>query len=208
MYDTRYYISPPCSHSGMCPCDSGWNGSQCGEGMSSFYLLIACHIPALFSTKYILKILDCFTLLLKTKCYYEPHNVAGLLLYIILCLIISAVCTPPCLNGGICSQPDTCTCVEGWSGSTCGKYFVSGIITMQPGLMLKDGNALTSTKLRTRTINSMRAICYRSLLTSEFHVSFNSARQTAAAYIYRQELGVYLSEPSVSNHQLRLCTYA
>ena len=31
----------------------------------------------------------------------------------------SAVCNQTCLNGGTCSQPDTCTCVTGWNGTTC-----------------------------------------------------------------------------------------
>ena len=34
---------------------------------------------------------------------------------------ISAICTNPCMNGGVCSAPNTCTCASGWEGSTCDK---------------------------------------------------------------------------------------
>lgn len=30
-----------------------------------------------------------------------------------------AICIIPCQNGGDCSQPDTCTCLPGWSGNYC-----------------------------------------------------------------------------------------
>ena len=31
----------------------------------------------------------------------------------------TAVCTQACQNGGICSAPDSCSCVNGWSGQLC-----------------------------------------------------------------------------------------
>ncbi len=31
----------------------------------------------------------------------------------------TAVCTQACQNGGTCSAPDTCTCMEGFSGNQC-----------------------------------------------------------------------------------------
>ena len=30
-----------------------------------------------------------------------------------------AICSETCQNGGTCSSPDTCSCVHGWTGSTC-----------------------------------------------------------------------------------------
>ena len=31
----------------------------------------------------------------------------------------AAVCLVPCVNGGTCSAPDTCTCPDGFTGDTC-----------------------------------------------------------------------------------------
>ena len=31
----------------------------------------------------------------------------------------SAVCTQGCHNGGQCTEPDTCSCTEGWTGFSC-----------------------------------------------------------------------------------------
>ncbi|HRE88768.1 MAG TPA: hypothetical protein PK095_06455, partial [Myxococcota bacterium] len=31
----------------------------------------------------------------------------------------SATCASPCLNGGVCTGPNTCTCVGDWQGATC-----------------------------------------------------------------------------------------
>ncbi|CAF1584712.1 unnamed protein product, partial [Adineta steineri] len=30
-----------------------------------------------------------------------------------------SVCSPSCQNGGKCTAPNTCTCVNGWTGATC-----------------------------------------------------------------------------------------
>ena len=32
---------------------------------------------------------------------------------------LSATCTNPCLNGGTCTAPETCTCIVGWTGVQC-----------------------------------------------------------------------------------------
>ena len=32
---------------------------------------------------------------------------------------LPATCTNPCLNGGTCTAPETCTCVLGWTGNQC-----------------------------------------------------------------------------------------
>ena len=39
--------------------------------------------------------------------------------FIILSFSVSAICTSPCQNGGICTAPDTCTCDVGWTGMQC-----------------------------------------------------------------------------------------
>ena len=31
-----------------------------------------------------------------------------------------AVCSSACQNGGTCTAPNTCACVSGWTGATCG----------------------------------------------------------------------------------------
>ena len=31
----------------------------------------------------------------------------------------AALCSVPCVNGGTCSAPDTCTCPDGFTGDTC-----------------------------------------------------------------------------------------
>ena len=48
-----------------------------------------------------------------------------------LLIIITAVCDPPCLNGGICTSPNTCQCSSGWSGNACqrGAYIVDLIVS-------------------------------------------------------------------------------
>jgi hypothetical protein len=35
------------------------------------------------------------------------------------CLLLNAVCSSLCQNGGSCSGPDTCTCPDGWTGPYC-----------------------------------------------------------------------------------------
>ena len=41
-------------------------------------------------------------------------------------IIIIAVCSPSCVNGGSCIRPNTCSCRAGWTGSACqtGKTFM------------------------------------------------------------------------------------
>ncbi|KTG02535.1 hypothetical protein cypCar_00049490 [Cyprinus carpio] len=36
-------------------------------------------------------------------------------------LFLSAVCSPPCKNGGHCIRNNICSCVEGYSGPRCEK---------------------------------------------------------------------------------------
>lgn len=38
-----------------------------------------------------------------------------------LLLFLSAVCSPPCKNGGHCIRNNICSCVEGYSGLRCEK---------------------------------------------------------------------------------------
>ena len=40
---------------------------------------------------------------------------------------IAATCTRPCLNGGTCTAPDTCTCDVGWIGAQCETGTVHGL---------------------------------------------------------------------------------
>lgn len=37
----------------------------------------------------------------------------------IMHIIIVAVCTSACMNGGICTSPEVCTCQAGWTGNHC-----------------------------------------------------------------------------------------
>ena len=41
--------------------------------------------------------------------------------------LYTAVCEPPCENGGSCALPENCTCAEGWRGDTCteGGYIIT-----------------------------------------------------------------------------------
>ena len=34
-------------------------------------------------------------------------------------MVLSAVCSGGCANGGTCIDPEECQCVEGWTGTTC-----------------------------------------------------------------------------------------
>ena len=34
-------------------------------------------------------------------------------------LFLLAVCSPVCLNGGVCNAGNTCTCTASWSGTRC-----------------------------------------------------------------------------------------
>ena len=33
--------------------------------------------------------------------------------------MITAVCSPDCMNGGTCIEPGECTCAAGWTGNRC-----------------------------------------------------------------------------------------
>ena len=35
--------------------------------------------------------------------------------------MITAVCSPDCMNGGTCIEPGECTCAAGWTGNRCEK---------------------------------------------------------------------------------------
>ena len=39
---------------------------------------------------------------------------------------VLAICDPVCENGGICTAPDTCVCLAGYSGDQCenGMFFL------------------------------------------------------------------------------------
>ena len=47
-------------------------------------------------------------------------QMANLLIYW-LSSFIAAVCRQPCLNGGVCYEPDKCSCNYGWHGKSCEK---------------------------------------------------------------------------------------
>ena len=34
-------------------------------------------------------------------------------------IILIAICTDPCINGGTCTEPDVCQCPEPYGGVTC-----------------------------------------------------------------------------------------
>jgi hypothetical protein len=36
-----------------------------------------------------------------------------------ICLNFSAICIHPCVNGGECTSPNTCTCKPGYEGTRC-----------------------------------------------------------------------------------------
>lgn len=36
-------------------------------------------------------------------------------------LLDTAVCAPPCENGGHCALPNQCECTTGWTGAQCGE---------------------------------------------------------------------------------------
>ena len=39
---------------------------------------------------------------------------------ILFCIsLLLAICTPVCENGGTCTAPNTCECVDGYSGNQC-----------------------------------------------------------------------------------------
>ena len=38
---------------------------------------------------------------------------------ILMQIILVAVCTDPCINGGTCIEPDVCQCPEPYGGVTC-----------------------------------------------------------------------------------------
>ena len=56
-------------------------------------------------------------------------QMANLLIYW-LSSFIAAVCRQPCLNGGVCYEPDKCSCNYGWHGKSCekGKVTISSFV--------------------------------------------------------------------------------
>jgi len=47
------------------------------------------------------------------------NNDTCTLLCTFVLLLLTAICTQVCQNGGTCSAPDSCTCTSGWTGYTC-----------------------------------------------------------------------------------------
>lgn len=41
---------------------------------------------------------------------------------------LTAICNPNCQNGGSCTSPNICDCVNGWSGPTCSAGNSVGIV--------------------------------------------------------------------------------
>ena len=37
----------------------------------------------------------------------------------IMTFLFTALCDPPCSNGGNCTGPDTCQCPDNWNGAYC-----------------------------------------------------------------------------------------
>lgn len=44
-----------------------------------------------------------------------------------------AICSKPCLNGGVCTGPDQCECAPGWGGKHCHVGEQAGCSTMGAG---------------------------------------------------------------------------
>ena len=50
----------------------------------------------------------------------QVRNLLALIVLLILIqIVLVAVCTDPCINGGTCTQPDVCECPEPYGGVTC-----------------------------------------------------------------------------------------
>ena len=94
---------PPCEHGGtcltpnQCGCTQGYSGDHCERGKNSYIADTKC---CSYISTYIIQ-LPCILLC-------SP----------ILTLCI-AVCSPACQNGGNCTSPGTCECIEGWTGKLC-----------------------------------------------------------------------------------------
>lgn len=118
-----------CSSPGVCTCPSTWTGTRCTTRELSPYLV------RVFSTSLFQRFVHRYAPTVERV----PHPTLavvsrdGLELpvehvsYTILSselhhkpIFFLVVCTSACLNGGTCTGPNTCTCVSGWSGATCG----------------------------------------------------------------------------------------
>ena len=99
-------------------CFSNWLVPSSVNGAYRVCVHLILHCPTLQYAQYFRK-LKCLTVQLHegdcTMCMFGELSTD-------ICPLLfcsSAVCNQPCLNGGTCSQPDTCTCVTGWNGTTC-----------------------------------------------------------------------------------------
>jgi hypothetical protein len=45
--------------------------------------------------------------------------------FIVIVLLPTAVCDPPCLNGGVCSRPGVCSCPSGFLQPRCSRKYLT-----------------------------------------------------------------------------------
>ena len=99
--------NPPCSNGGNCTkpntclCQSGYDGSGCNTGEPAHVLshnVLICKNSA-------------STLLM----IFEGRTMGSLF----FSRLLSAICNPPCSNGGSCTKPNTCSCQSGYYGRGC-----------------------------------------------------------------------------------------
>ena len=100
--------NPPCSNGGNCTkpntclCQSGYNGSGCNTGepahVLSHNVLICKDSASTLDLDDIRRTYNGFSLFSR---------------------LLSAICNPPCSNGGRCTKPNTCSCQSGYNGMGC-----------------------------------------------------------------------------------------
>jgi len=81
--------------------------------------------------------------------------------FIILFVLFSAICLPPCLHHGLCIKPDKCKCQVAYTGRTC-KYKKHRRVLSSNAILRNKRNrkmrASVIQSIYTRTVSSTRPI--------------------------------------------------